>query len=310
MTPIRNLIANFAVFSAATSGRTIARQHGILNVTCVKVLFLIVLNFIAWASIEDARASESVSDILAQAVKAEANAEYPRAKQLYARALEAFPENAEVWAAWGEHLRFYAHEFPASKAAFERALKMAGASANSQAFAQRGLGEIAMKNGDAQSAIKYFEESLKALPLADTHRSLCHLYGTMQNFDRAALHARRAVELQPDDPISVLLLAAQLARAGDRAQGEIEFDKALTFAGLRRDGTAGHPVHCCVLYNAAGFLAVSGDHEAALNMLRAFFETPNHRHLTRQEIENDPDFAPLKAGLEFPTLLDEYLKTK
>ena len=45
----------------------------------------------------------------------------------------------------------------------------------------------------------------------------------------------------------------------------------------------------------------------ALKMLRAFFESPNHRHLTRAEIESDPDFADLCSHEDFAVLLDKYL---
>ena len=45
----------------------------------------------------------------------------------------------------------------------------------------------------------------------------------------------------------------------------------------------------------------------ALKMLEAFFATPNHRHLGRDELLSDPDLASLKDEPAFRELLDGLL---
>jgi hypothetical protein len=85
------------------------------------------------------------------------------------------------------------------------------------------------------------------------------------------------------------------------------FAKAITLAGCDERGRSEGHVHCCVLYNGACYHAVRGDKDAALAMLKEFFLTPNHRHITREEIVRDPDFDSLVKDAEFLALLEYYL---
>jgi len=130
-----------------------------------------------------------------------------------------------------------------------------------------------------------------------------------KDWEHAAEHARKAVELEPDDPIAILLYAAQLQRAGKQAEAQVQFEKAMKLAGSTGAELPpkGMPVHCCVLYNAAGYYAVCGNREKALKALEAFFNTPNHLHLSRLQIEQDSDFSDIKADKSFIELLERYL---
>jgi tetratricopeptide (TPR) repeat protein len=249
-----------------------------------------------------------VAPLLEQASKAEFNGDYAAALKLYTEATRKNPGNSEAWAAMGEHLRFYAHDEKAASDAFKKALSVSDKKPQAIAFAWRGLGELAAKEQRDDEAIKNFKKSLEALPLADTHRSLCHLYCRQRKFKEAAEQAREAVKLNPGDAIAVLLYAAQLHRAGEMAEGRRQYDKALALGGLTPNGeSAGGPIHCCVYYNAAGYLGVTGETGAAIKMLERFFKTPNHRHLARHEIETDADFESLKTLPEFQMLLNSNL---
>lgn len=241
----------------------------------------------------------STAVLLERAAAAEAAGELNTAYALYLKATQGDPESSEAWAAFGEHLRFYVHDPAAARNAFERSLSCVDRTPHASAFAWRGLGEIESKASHNDAAIGFFQKSLAAMPLSDTHRSLCHLYCMQGDYRSAAEHARAAVEMNPQDPIARLLYAAQLQRAGEAAAGREEFRRAFALVG---DG----PVHCCVYYNAAGYLGVCGDKAGAIDMLERFFKTPNHRHLTRQEIEHDSDFAALKDSAAFRALLDTY----
>ncbi|MCW8131683.1 MAG: tetratricopeptide repeat protein [Planctomycetota bacterium] len=247
--------------------------------------------------------AKGLEDLLKAGESAESADRFDEAGRLYREAAERFPESARAWASLGEYLRFYGHDFPASRRAFDRVLALPDADPLSRAYALRGLGEIARHEGDTTGAIALLDRSLSAWPLPDTHRSLAHLYGTRGDLRTAAEHARKAVDLNPDDPIALLLCASHEQRAGRLAQGRADFEKALRIARLEPDGSHAQPVHCCVLYNAAGYYGVRDDREGALRMLEAFFKTPNHRHLSFEEVWNDPDFATLRNDPRFERLL-------
>jgi tetratricopeptide (TPR) repeat protein len=247
---------------------------------------------------------ESLNDLLGRAGAAETRAEYPDARKLYELATSEFPTEAAAWAALGEHLRFYVHDDKAAVAAFQRALSAQHPDPHAAAFAWRGLGEIELHAGHGDAALDAFKRSLAAEPLADTHRSLCHYYVRERNFKLAAEHAGKAVELNPHDAIARLLYAAELFRAGEPDRARQQFEAALESSGLNSNGEAKGHVHCCILYNAAGYLCVAGQKERSLTVLQHFFDTPNHLHLTREQVENDPDFESIKATPEFRQLLE------
>lgn len=249
-------------------------------------------------------AAEGLDGQLEKAVAAEARGDYEAARKIYTQATQEHPASAEAWAALGEHLRFYAHDAAAATVAFNSALAVKSPAPRAAAFAWRGLGELAAKEGRDAVAVDYFKRSAEALPLADTYRSMCHLYCRQRKFTEAAAAAGEAVKLSPDDDIARLLYAAQLHRAGEKEQGRKEFDAVAAAHGITAEGAVKRPIHCCVLYNAAGYLSVCGEQDHALKMLQNFFETPNHRHLTREEIETDADFEELKKLPAFGKLLD------
>ncbi|HLX61693.1 MAG TPA: tetratricopeptide repeat protein [Planctomycetota bacterium] len=243
---------------------------------------------------------------LNDAASAEAREEFAAARKLYEQTVKEYPESAEAWAALGEHLRFYAHDSQGAAAAFKKALNVPKPEAHATAFAYRGLGELAAKDGHIEVALDDFKKSADAQPIADTYRSICHLYCTQRKFKEAAEAAGEAVKFDPNDAIARLLYAAQLYRAGQTEQARKEYDAAASAHGIGADGSVKRPIHCCVLYNAAGYMGVSGEKQLALKLLREFLETPNHRHLTRQEIEQDADFESIKSMPEFEALLDKH----
>ena len=247
---------------------------------------------------------------LEQAAAAEFHGDYAAARATYTQATVQFPASAEAWAALGEHIRFYVHDTDAASVAFKKALTVEQQSPYAVAYALRGLGELEIKAGRVDEGVAYFKKSLAAFPLADTHRSLCHLYTRQRQFKEAAEEARAAVEINPDDAIARLLYAAQLHRSGQETKANTEFLKALEIGGMDSHGETDKPVHCCVLYNAAGYLSVAGKNDAALKMLRRFFDTPNHRHLSFDDIVSDSDFDNLKNLSAFQALLASNFKER
>ena len=269
----------------------------IANVICVVLLAAACATSHAAASLE--KPDTGLREKLEQANAAEFRGDYKAARNIYSLATESYPDSSEAWAAFGEHLRFYAHDYDAAGSAFRKAIAASQAQPYAVAYAWRGLGELEIKAGRIDKGIEFYQKSLVAYPLADTHRSLCHLYCRLRKFKDAAEQARAAVEINPDDAIARMLYAAQLYRAGEAENSQREYTKSLLAGGMNERAESDHPVHCCVLYNAAGYLSVSGQNDAALKMLKRFFETPNHRHLSREEIVNDADFDNLKILSRF-----------
>lgn len=220
-------------------------------------------------------------------------------RRQFVRATIEYSEYASAWAHYGEQLRFEKNDSDKAQAAFFRAIAAPRSDSRSVAFAWRGLGEIARERKDIEGALASFEKSLAIFALADTHRSLSSFYATEKHdFVKAADHAKAAVAIDPDDPIALLQWAVQAERAGRKQEAEEACSKALRL----------NPTHCCVLYNAACYHAVRGDRKQALGMLDSFFATPHHRHITREEMVADPDFASLLNDSDFRALLDRHFK--
>lgn len=247
-----------------------------------------------------------IASILDRAAAAEGRYEFKDALRLFTEAVTKYPDSGRTWAAYGEHLRFYVHDSKAAAEAFNKSLQAPTDDPLASAFAWRGLGELAAASGDDDKALRLFEKSVAIKPLADTHRSICHVLTNQHKWEKAAIHAGLAAELDPADPIAGLLYATQLLRAEKTDAARKELERSLKLAGVDEQGRASGPVHCCVLYNAAGYFGVSGQKGNALKMLAAFFATPNHRHLTRKQIESDPDFASLKDDPLFIDILEKH----
>lgn len=281
--------------------------HQILRIAASVLLIAAACGESSFAAETDNR-PDPYSEKMNQASAAEFSGDYAQARKIYTSATNEFPKSSVVWAALGEHLRFYVHDSDAAKAAFQKAIAAEEKIPYAIAYAWRGLGELEIKAGRVDEGVALFKKSLDAFALADTHRSLCHLYCRQRKFKEAADEARAAVEINSDDAIARLLYAAQLHRSGETEKAHAEFLKALDIGGMDKNGDSDKPVHCCVLYNAAGYLSVAGQKDAALKMLRRFFETPNHRHLSRDDVVGDADFDSLKTLPAFQALIASNFK--
>lgn len=248
---------------------------------------------------------DALEALLRRGEEAESGGDGRTAGEAYEQAVRDFGDYSSAWSHAGEFRRFWKRDPAAGEAAFRKSIDAPRFTDDSVAFAWRGLGEIARSRGDVDRAIACFEKSLSIKPRVETHRSLSALHATERHdFEKAAYHAKAAVELSPDDPIALLQFAVQMVRFKKPQEAKAGFAKAIRLAGCDERGRSNDHVHCCVLYNGACYHAVRGDKAAALAMLKEFFLTPNHRHITRDEILKDPDFEGLVRDPEFLAMLD------
>lgn len=273
--------------------------------------FVVILGALAIAGCQSPSTStpvevpEALALLLRQGEEAETRGDGSGAAAAYEQAVREFGDYSTAWTHLGEHRRFWSRDPEGAMQAFRRAIDAPRSTDSLAAYAWRGMGEIARGKGKVEEAVACFEKSLSIRPLADTHRSLSALYATeRRDFERAARHARAAVDLSPEDPIALLQYAVQMARFRKYEASEEAFWKALGIAGCDERGRSNGPVHCCVLYNGACYHAVRGDKAGALAMLEEFFRTPNHRHITKEEILRDPDFESLAKDPDFKAVLD------
>jgi Tfp pilus assembly protein PilF len=251
-----------------------------------------------------------VSQQLACARSVETTGDLTHAGELYRTIVAEHPDDAQGWTSYGEFLRFLVHDGVAAKKAFESALHVPHPSDQQRALALKGLGDLAFAANDAHRAIDLMRQSLALWPLAETHRALgVVLLVASHDVAGAAEQARLAVDLSPNDPLSLLVYAILCERLGRHGDGSDAYTHALSIAGCDAQGRSQHAVHCCVFYNAACYLAVCGKPEQSLTMLGAFFNAPNHLHRSRHDIETDPDFSGMRGNHDFIALLDRHLST-
>jgi len=243
--------------------------------------------------------------LLREGREAENRGDADAARSAYEVAYLAFGDHSAPCALLGECRRFWQCDGKSAEELFKRAIDAPKPDDPWIAFAWRGIGEIARGRGEIDRAIECFRKSLSIDANASAHRSLSALYATeKRDFEKAAHHAKAAVDLSPEDPIALVQYAVQMARFKKFEESEEAFWKAMGIAGCDERGRSNGLVHCCVLYNGACYHAVRGNKLDALAMWKELFSTPNHRHITREEIVRDPDFESLVKDPDFKALLD------
>ena len=249
--------------------------------------------------------SERLDQLLRHGEEAESRGDGQAAGVTYEQAVRDFGNHSSSWSHLGEHRRFWQRDPGGASEAFRKAIQAPVADPKAVAFAWRGLGEVARSAGRVDEAVENFQKSISISPTTEAYRSLSALYATeKRDFERARHYAVQALKQDTDDPIALMQFAVQMVRFKDLHEAEKAFAMAIRFVGCDERGRSNDHVHCCVLYNGACYHAVRGDKAGALAMLKEFFITPNHRHITKEEILRDPDFESLIKDPDFQAMLE------
>ena len=222
------------------------------------------------------------------------------------RPLAEDPEDAETWLALAQAASFEWQDADTAERCVRRVLSSPRASATTQSLAWRVRGDIHVHAQRHDQARAMYAQALVLAETAAVHRSLVHLEGHRGNLAAAASHAQRAWALDPQDPIAGLLLAALLRRNGAIADSESVYARSCALAEVDADlrpRSGEGDAHCCIVFNGAGYWAVAGRLDRALDLLDRFVAIPAHRHITQGDLRSDPDFTALHGMPRFERLL-------
>lgn len=153
------------------------------------------------------------------------------------------------------------------------------------------LGFLADLRGDAETARGYYRQALEADPnFPRAHRLAADWYYEKEQWAEALAAYREVLAIVPSDFESTLQAGSSLRRLGRREEAEQLFLKA---AELRPDSWI-------PLYNRACLAAVSGEPEAALELLRGLGEKGFRSF---DLLRGDEDLAAVRRLPEYPALL-------
>jgi protein O-mannosyl-transferase len=132
-----------------------------------------------------------------------------------------------------------------------------------RAQAHCGLGNFALRKGDARAAIAQFEQALESYDkLALAHVSLADVLIAQGNFEDALVHLKRSVDLEPNNALIRCKLAVAQAQHGKPDDAIASFKQALKI----------NPSSIVVRADLATLLAGRGDLDQAMVHLRQAIE--------------------------------------
>jgi protein O-GlcNAc transferase len=187
---------------------------------------------------------------LAEAIRLFQRGEISAARNILEAISQSAPADCETWH-WFAVVLARLREFPAARAAIEKALSIGPASGTLLLLASN----ICQDLGDIDSALRYAEQSERMDPsFAAGINNLGILLGDRNQLDQSIAAFERAIAVKPDYPRAVANLAATLLRVE-------RFQEALVAAtrsvGMQSSYAHGHYMRAAALFHL-------GDSEAAL----------------------------------------------
>jgi tetratricopeptide (TPR) repeat protein len=245
--------------------------------------------------LRDATTSK-IESLMTAGLKAENDAEYPKAEALYREAHNLDPADPVPLRYLGELQRHDTGDWKQAANALKQVLTMQ-ADPVSRAVALHGLGKMTIHGGEFKKGLHMIEESVQVYPLAMAYRNLAVYWNSEGEPKKAEEYVRMALKLDPHDRYNLIFGAVYLAQAGHT-------DEALKIAQANEDVLPAS-------YNLAAIYALSGNKEKALAMLKRHFYEYERSQAVRSEemmearvdrvfdsLIKDPDFLALTADAD------------
>ncbi len=243
------------------------------------------------APVFDAAKSAKIVRVMNDGLKAEDDARYVDAEDLYTEAHRLDPADPTPLRYLGELYRHHIGDWDKARTTFEAILDMP-ADPLSRAVALHGLGKMTIHDGEFKGGLALMEDSVKEFPLALAYRNLAVYWNSEGDAAKTDFYVRKALAIDPTDPYNLIFAAVFQAGSGHPAE-------ALKIA---RENRALLPAS----YNLAAIYAQAGDRDTALSLLkRHFFEYERYQAVRAKEMMEarvDAVFASLKTDPVFVEL--------
>jgi len=239
----------------------------------------------------DADTTARISRVMEQGLHAEMDADYVRARALYAQAAEIDRADPVPLRFLGELYRHHLGDWKKARQVFARVLGMQ-CDPLSRAVALHGIGKMTIHDGEYAKGLAMFEQSIAVFPLALTYRNLAVYWNSERERAKADGYVKKALELEPEDAFNLIFAATYLADSG-RAEEAMRIAK-------ENEGLL------CASYNLAAIHALLGNKGKAMELLRRhFYEFERYDAVRAKEMMEarvDYVFASLREDQEFVEL--------
>jgi tetratricopeptide (TPR) repeat protein len=243
------------------------------------------------APVFERRQSVLIEETMVRGLRAEINARYLTAENLYLAANRMDPADPTPLRYLGELYRHHIGDWDKARTTFESILKMP-ADPLSRAVALHGLGKITIHEGEFKKGLALMEQSIGEFPLALTYRNLAVYWNSEGDPAKGNEYTKQALALDPKDPYNLVFAAVFMAAGGEK-------DEALKIARA-------HMNLLPASYNLAGIYAQTGQREKALALLRRhFFQYERYQAVRSKEMMEarvDAVFDSLRQDSKFLAL--------
>lgn len=207
------------------------------------------------------------------------------AAEIISRVVAYLPDKQEAWYCLGVAMH-KAGRYKEALVAFNKAQHLDPR----DAAPWSGRGHVYRSLGRYEEALAAYQEAQRLDPKeTDAWHGTGLVHHLLGQFDQALAAHRHAVTLAPNDGSYRITLAGLLRAMGREADAAAELARAQPL--MERED----------IYNRACFAAISGDHTAALDLLReALADAPG----LRDWAQHDPDFASLRDDPRFVALVE------
>ena len=243
------------------------------------------------APIFERRQSLLIEQTMKHGLRAEMNAQYVLAGQLYTRAHRMDPADPTPLRFLGENYRHNIGAWEKARTVFNQILDMP-ADPLSRSVALHGLGKMTIHDGEFKKGLALMEQAVAEYPLALAYRNLAVYWNSEGDPAKGNAYTQQALALDPQDPYNLVFAAVFMAANGKK-------DEALKIARANMNLMPAS-------YNLAAIFAQNGQRDRALALLRRhFFQYERYNSVRAKEMMEarvDAVFDSIRTDREFVSL--------